>query len=62
MPSLQAQAWEILKQNVRSTAWFLLVAYSKVGEEIETEEIIVSKTELKLEGVENAQLVLIVKK
>lgn len=51
-----------MKQNVRSTAWFLLVAYSKVGEEIETEEIIVSKTELKLEGVENAQLVLIVKK
>lgn len=55
-------AWEILKQNVRSTAWFLLVAYSKVGEETETEEIIVSKTELKLEGLENAQLVLIVKR
>ena len=54
-------AWEILKQKVRSTAWFLLVAYSKVGEETETEEIIVSKTELELEDLENAQLVLIAK-
>lgn len=55
-------AWEILKQNVRSTAWFFLIAYSKVGEETETEEIIVNKTELELEDLENAQLVLIAKK
>lgn len=51
-----------MKQNVRSTAWFFLVAYSKVGEETETKEIIVNKTELELEDLENAQLVLIAKK